>query len=157
TASIFDPPFMRARLGSIRSVRIVSAVSEDDLFGERVEGLYYASWLSVQLGHHIDREGSAYGSEGKIDYRFERRRQQSDSGSVVFVEIQFDDGSSASIEREAGSLRANVVGAHTTTTVTRCQARDSADLIVRQLAPTRDDLVFTKALPLAAALAKQLR
>lgn len=158
-ASIFDPPSVRNRLASIRRVRIVAGSSDTDFFGESIESLFFASWLSAQLGHHVDREGRVEGALGTVDYRFERRMQSKDVGGLAFVEIQFDDGSCASIarDRERGVLKANVDGVESTPeSVTRSLARDVSDLIVRQLKRPEGDRVFLRVLPLATRLARRI-
>lgn len=158
-ASIFDPPSMRSRLRSIRSLRIVSGISTGGTFGEGVESLYLASWMSAQLRHTVDREGEVHGDSGRINYRFERRRQNEDVGAVSFVEISFDDGSTVSIERhpELGALRANVDGAEwMPSSVTRTLKRAPADLIVRQLSRTEEDPIFRRVLDLATRLGNRM-
>jgi glucose-6-phosphate dehydrogenase assembly protein OpcA len=158
-ASIFDPPSVRNRLSSIRRVRIVAGTSDSEFFGESIESLFFASWLSAQIGHHIDREGRVEGPAGTVDYRFERRMQSVDVGGVTFVEIQFDDGSCASIarDRDRGVLKANVDGIESTMeSVTRSLSCDSSDLIVRQLKKPEGDRVFLRVLPLATRLARRI-
>jgi len=68
TASIFDPPDMRSRLATIRRVRVIAGSSNHEFFGESIESLLYASWLSAQVGHNVDSSGSVEGSAGAIDY-----------------------------------------------------------------------------------------
>lgn len=160
TASVFDPPFMRPKLQAFRSVRIVSATSDEALFGETVESFYYAAWLVVQLGFKLDREGFVHGNEGRVDFRFERRRQTSDVGAVSAVEIQFSDGSSLRLERNRaqGTIKVDVEGIpDSAATVTRLMARDTLQLIVRQLSHAADDQIFRKLLPHATTLAKRVR
>lgn len=158
TASVFDPPHMRSRLGAVNRVRVVAATSEEDYFGHSVESLLYASWLSSQLGHQVDREGKVEAAAGSIDYRFERRRQTNDVGGITFVEIMFEDGSSASItrDRERGVLTTNVDGTTAPESVTLAQEQPRAQLIVRQLKRPESDLLLVKALPIAVKLAKRL-
>lgn len=159
TASIFDAPHMRSRLQSVRRVRVVAGVSDTPFFGESIESLLFASWLSVQTGHHVSGEGKVEGSAGAIDYRLERRNQSTDVGGIAFVEIGFDDGSSATIsrDRERGVLAANVDGiVSTPESITRSLARGTGELIVRQLKRTDRDSVLLKVLPVAARLAKRL-
>lgn len=160
TASIFDPPGMRARLQTIRRVRVVSAASEADFFGETIESLLFASWISAQVGHQVDPTGKAEGASGSIDYSFERRRQSSDVGQIAFVEINFEDGSAASIarDRERGVLTANVDGnISVPESVTRAISCQLDELIVRQLKRTEGDRVLVRVLPIATRLAKRLR
>jgi glucose-6-phosphate dehydrogenase assembly protein OpcA len=160
TASVFDPPFMRPRLRSIHGVRIVSATSGGEAFGEQIESLLYASWLIGQLGFRVDREGGVHNEDGNVDFRFERRRHSADVGAVSFVEIQFSDGSSVRIERDrlSGILKVDVEGIlDTAATVTRMMPRETRQLIIRQLSHPSDDKVFRRALPSATALAKRAK
>src|SRR5438067_7364179 len=57
TASIFDPPHMRSRLETIRRLRVIAGTSGSDFFGEAVESLLYAGWISAQVGHRVDAAG----------------------------------------------------------------------------------------------------
>jgi glucose-6-phosphate dehydrogenase assembly protein OpcA len=147
-ASVFDPPPMRGRLRGIKRVRVL-ACAQSDYFGECVESLLFASWLTAQAGR----------DEESIDYRFERTAE-GEKGSVAAVEIVFDDGSMASIarDRERGVLVANVDGSVTVPeSVTRTQQQQRTDdLIVRQLKRTTGDGVLVKTLPVAVKLAKRL-
>jgi glucose-6-phosphate dehydrogenase assembly protein OpcA len=159
TAAIFDPPHMRSRLKSVRRVRVVAGVSDSEFFGESIESLLYAGWLSVQTGHHVSGEGKVEGSAGAIDYALERRNQSTDVGGIAFVELVFEDGSSATIsrDREQGVLLANVDGeVSTPESVTRAHARTTDDLIVRQLKRTEGDGVLLKVLPVATRLARRI-
>jgi len=160
TASIFDPPHMRNRLNAIRRVRVVTGVSGDELFGDSIEALLYASWLTAQTGLAVDREGNVEGPRGAIDYAIERHRQERDIGQISYVEISFEDGSSASVSRnrERGVLMTNVDGTVSAPeSVTRSLAKTTEDLIVRQLKQSSGDRVLARALPGAARLAKRLR
>ena len=160
TASIFDPPFMRPKLKTIRSVRIVSATSEDQLFGETVEAFLYAAWLVVQLRFQLDSEGVAHGEEGRVDFRFEQRRQSRDVGAVSGVEIQFSDGSSVRMDRSRsqGTINVDVEGLpESAATVTRLMPRDTLQLVVRQLSHAADDSIFRKVLVPATLLARRAR
>jgi glucose-6-phosphate dehydrogenase assembly protein OpcA len=157
-ASIFDPPSMRGRLRAIRRVRVIAGTGEHDFFGHSVESLFFASWLSAQVGHQVDREGRVEGPAGTIDYAFEKM-QSSDVGGLALVEINFDDGSCASVrrDRERGVLKANVDGVESTpASVTRTLGRELYSLIVRQLKRPEGDPVFLKVLPLATRMAKRL-
>ena len=157
-ASVFDPPHMRNRLETIRRVRVVSGASDSDLFGESIESLLFASWISSQVGHHVDAAGKIEGAAGTIDYSFERRRQDTDVGSLTFVEIGFEDGSAASIarDRERGVLTANVDGSICVPSVTRAASQRLDELIVRQLKRTDGDRVLVRVLPIATRLARRL-
>jgi glucose-6-phosphate dehydrogenase assembly protein OpcA len=159
TASVFDPPHMRSRLSAVNRVRVVSATGDEDYFGHSVESLLFSSWLSSQLGHHVDREGNVEGPAGTINYRFERRRQTSDIGGISYVEIVFEDGSSASIarDRDRDVLTTNVDGTiNVPESITRSQDQKPAQLIVRQLKRPEGDRLLVKALPVAVKLAKRL-
>jgi glucose-6-phosphate dehydrogenase assembly protein OpcA len=147
TASVFDPPPMRGRLRSIRRVRVVAS-AKSAYFGESVESLLFAAWLTVQAGR----------DEESIDFRFERREDR-EAGGVAAVEIGFEDGSSASIarDRERGVLVANVGGEITMPeSVTRSRQQRTDDLIVRQLKRMSGDVLLVKALPVAVKLAKRV-
>ena len=159
TAAIFDPPDMRSRLETIRRVRVVAATSGSDFFGESVEALLYAGWLSAQLGHHVDAQAKVKGPLGAIDYVIERRRQDSGIGGITYAELGFDDGSSANIarDRERGILMSTVDGVVSMPeTVTRAISCDLDVLIVRQLKRARGDQILLKVLPVASRLAKRL-
>lgn len=159
TASIFDPPHMRARLESIRSVRVSAATSGSGFFGESAEALLYAAWISAQLGHHVDNEARVEGSLGPIDYRIEKRRQEKGVGNITLVELGFDDGSVAAIsrDREKGVLVSAVDGVVSMPeSVTRAVSCALDELIVRQLKRARGDQVLLKVLPIASRLARRV-
>ena len=151
TASVFDPPHMRGRLAAIRRVRVVAGAKEENFFGDAIESLLFAAWLTTQAGD---------GADDAIDYRFERRMATEAVGQIAFVEIVFEDGSSASISRnrERGVLTMNVDGiVSVPDTVTRTIEKQTDALIVRQLKQSSGDRVLVRTLPLAAKLAKRLR
>ena len=159
TASIFDPPHMRPRLETIRRLRLVAATSGSDYFGEAVEALLYSAWISAQLGHAVDAQGKVEGPLGAIDYRIERQRQESDIGGITYAEIEFEDGSCASIarDRDRGILIANVDGnLSVPESITRAASQRTDELIVRQLKRAKGDQVLLKVLPVASRLAKRL-
>jgi glucose-6-phosphate dehydrogenase assembly protein OpcA len=159
TASIFDAPSMRSRLGSIRRVRVVAGATSESFFGQSVEALLYAAWIAAQAGHTVDSQGNAEGPAGEINYRIERRMQSAEVGGVSFVEIMFEDGSTASVtrDRDRNVLVANVDGVVSTVeSVTRTLACDTDSLIVRQLKRPEGDRVYLKTLPVAAKLAKRI-
>jgi glucose-6-phosphate dehydrogenase assembly protein OpcA len=159
TASIFDPPHMRSRLQSIRRVRVISGTADESFFGQMIEALLYAAWISAQVGHQVDEAGNVKGPAGAIDYKFERRKQTSDVGGIAFVEIGFEDGSGASIarDRDRGVLTANVDGTQTIAeSVTRAKPQSIEELIVRQLKRTGRDQILVKALPIASRLARRI-
>jgi glucose-6-phosphate dehydrogenase assembly protein OpcA len=161
TASVFDAPALRGRLSSIRSVRLIAGTSTDgeaSFFGESVESLLFASWLSTQAGHRIDRDGRVEGPSGTVDYKFERRHQSTDVGGIAHADIVFDDGSCATIsrDRDRGILTANVDGTVSTPeSVTRLMGRRVDELIVRMLKRPEGDRVFLKVIPVAARMAKR--
>ena len=150
TASVFDPPHMRGRLRTMRRVRVVAGAKEENFFGDAIESLLFAAWLTAQVGEETAET---------IDYRFERRMQSSDVGQIAFVEIVFEDGSSASISRnhERGVLMTNVDGTLSAESVTRTIEKQTDALIVRQLKQSSGDRVLVRALPIAAKLAKRLQ
>ena len=159
TATVFDPPSLRARLRSVRKVRVVSGVSEETYFGQRAGALLFTSWLSAQLDHHVDSPGLGEGPQGVFEYAFESRRQSNDIGCVAFVELRFNDGSTASIrrDRDRGVLLANVDGTESVPeSITRAFACEVPDLIARQLKRQQPDPVYLKSLPIASRLAKRV-
>lgn len=159
TASVFDPPAMRRRLHSIRRIRVVAAIAGHEFFGDSVESLLYAAWISTQAGHVVDQEARVEGPSGPIEYRFERRQQSAGVGGISLAEISFDDGSSASImrDRDRGVLVANVDGNVTAPeSVTRTLEQGTAELIVRQLKRNEGDRVLLQALPVAARMARRV-
>jgi glucose-6-phosphate dehydrogenase assembly protein OpcA len=159
TASVFDPPHMRARLQTVGRVRVVAATGETEFFGHSIESLLFASWISSQLGHRVDREGKVEGPSGTIDYRFERRRQSNDVGGISLVEIVFEDGSVATItrDRELSVLTTNVDGVVSVPdSVTRTLTKNTAELIVRQLKRPEGDAVLVRVLPIASRMAKRI-
>jgi glucose-6-phosphate dehydrogenase assembly protein OpcA len=159
TASIFDPPEMRSRLATVGRVRVVAATGESDFFGHSVESLLFSSWISAQLGHHVDREGKVEGPSGAVDYRFERRRQSRDVGGISLIELVFEDGSVATItrDRELCVLTTNVDGIVSTPDgVTRSLAHHTPELIVRQLKRPEGDRILAKVLPVAARMARRI-
>jgi len=92
-------------------------------------------------------------------YRFETEERPIDHGSLYRVSIDFDDGSSASINRddERHVLIATLDGVTSTVDcVTRVLARRPEDLIVRQLKRPEADQVYVRALSVATRLAMSL-
>jgi glucose-6-phosphate dehydrogenase assembly protein OpcA len=134
TATLFDPQAMRARMASIRNVRVLAG--GDDSFGNNAAALLYASWLIVQSGAkaelEITREGETPGIRG--------------------IELQFDDRSKAMMRRER---EGGAVVTHSEARL-QCVARPLAhateDLIVRLLKRPEADRVYLKALTMAGRL-----
>ena len=156
TASIFDPPHMRARLSAVTRVRVVAASGDKDFFGHSIQSLLFASWVSAQLQHRVDGEGKVEGGSGSIEYRFERRRQSVDVGGIALVEMGFEDGSVATItrDRELCVLTTNVDGVISVPdSVTRALAQHTPELIIRQLKRPEGDRILAKVLPIAVRLA----
>ena len=138
TASLFDPPAMRARLETISNVRVFSG--GDASFGATSEALLYVSWLQAQTGRELDFD---FVSEG------------SDAG-IVAVEIHFRDCAIAVLrgDRDRGVVVANSDGSETALDcVTRALARKPEDLIVRLLKRPEADRVYLKSLRIARRLA----
>jgi glucose-6-phosphate dehydrogenase assembly protein OpcA len=160
TASIFDPPEMRERLHHIRRVRVLTATSAEKVyFGESIEALLYAGWMSGQVSHHVDDTGKVEGARGSIEYVFESRKQRQDAGCVISVEIGFEDGTRATIsrDRDRGVLTAAMDGnVSSPDSVTRAGYHRLDDLIVRQLKRTEGDKVLVRVLPLATKLARRI-
>jgi glucose-6-phosphate dehydrogenase assembly protein OpcA len=157
TAAVFDPPTMRERLRKIRAVR-VAAMTTSDFFGQMVEALYYSAWLMAQLGHEVDESGKVEGPEGSIDYRFERR-SGGEAGTLAAAEVVFEDGSQATITRDAerGVVMTNIDGnVSIPDAVTRTLGKRQDELIVRLLKRPEGDRLLLKVLPLALRVAKRL-
>jgi glucose-6-phosphate dehydrogenase assembly protein OpcA len=158
SASLFDPPAVRARLARIRKVRIVTG-GDGTLFGDSIASLLYASWLSAQAGHEVRDDGTVVNAAGAIEYDFRIEGPKS-SCSLSDVTIEFEDGSAANIRRdeERRILATSVDGiTQTVEAVTRVLARGLDDLIVRQLSRVGADRVFIKVLPIAMKLAARVR
>ncbi|HUR83062.1 MAG TPA: glucose-6-phosphate dehydrogenase assembly protein OpcA [Thermoanaerobaculia bacterium] len=138
SASLFDPPAMRARLEHIRNVRVYSG--GDASFGARSEALLYVAWLQAQTGKELRYE---FVSEGNDD-------------GIIAVEIHFTDFAIAVLrgDRERGVVVANSDGSETALDcVTRSLARKPEDLIVRLLKRPEADRVYLKSLRIARRLA----
>lgn len=145
TAALFDPPDMRARLRRIRAVRIVS-MNEGEAFGRTVQSLLYAAWLAAQTGY--DPAG--------VTHQFEIEQHPAESGSLLRVTIEFDDGGEAAIAFDAG--RHVLIGSCPAAEshlecVTRIAPRKIDDLLIRQLERPDADRVFVRVLPIAMRLA----
>lgn len=146
TASLFDSPSMRERLPEIRKVSVTAQGGATSLFGDSIESLYYAAWLTVQTGSS-DIECSFCVNPGE------------DAGAVVDVKIEFADGQQAQIARDSSRavLLATVDGkTQTFDCVTRMLGRGPHELIVRQLKRPETDQVFVKLLPIAIDLAARI-
>lgn len=138
TAALFDPPPMRPRMYAIDRVLIYSGGGSS--FGDRSEGLLYASWLSAQTGREI---------------RFDFRSQGSEPG-ILAVELRFDDESAAVLrgDRDRGVVISNIDGSEAALDcVTRSLARQSEHLIVRLLKRPEADKVYLEALRVARRIA----
>ncbi len=148
-ASIFDAREMRPRLQSVRRIRIVATASSDaPPFGENVGALYFAAWLSVQGGL----------TAATTDYQFERRLHTR-GGGIAFVEISFEDGTSATIrrDRERSVLTSAIDGVERTPeAVTRSLLNRPHELISRQLKQPEADRMLVKSLPAAAQIATRM-
>jgi glucose-6-phosphate dehydrogenase assembly protein OpcA len=158
TASLFDTPQMRQRLGMIRAVRVVASVEDPSFFGQLVESVFYSSWLTTQAGQVVDEDGKVEGAAGSIEYAFKFDRVP-DIHGILQVEIEFTGGSVARISRDPQRdiLLANVDGVtHTPESVTRTQGRGSDNLIVRQLKRPEADQIFLRVLPVSIRLARRI-
>lgn len=155
TASLFDPPDMRARLSRIAAVEV--AYGGTPTFGSVAEPLLYAGWLSAQLGHQVSDDGKVEAGHGTIDYHFRHDEQLKGMAAVT---IRYVDGTSCAIVRDRDR---GVVAAHggpsgaPFDSVTRMRGRELDSLIVRQLKRPQADRIFLRALPLAMKLARSMR
>ena len=146
TAKLFDPPEMRERMRAIRTLSVTAMGGAQSLFGDSIESLYYAAWLTEQTGVET------------IDCSF-CVLEGNDRGMLTQVKIGFDDGGEATVARDAerNVLVATVDGVtKVCDCVTRILGRRSADLIVRHLKHPEADRVFARALPIAIGLASQV-
>ena len=144
TASVFDPPEMRDKLRHLRRVKIVANVENASYFGERVQALYFASWLMVQ-------------SETELEVTFDLR--ESSQRGLIRVELQLDE-SKATIERNPDRcvLSTNIDGRISVPdAVTRWQSKKVDELIVRVLKQPGADQLLPKVLPMTLQLAEQVK
>jgi glucose-6-phosphate dehydrogenase assembly protein OpcA len=156
TASIFDPPVTRPLLRRIRRVSIEAAAGSPPSFGNRIAAWLYAAWLAGQTGQEVLPGGTVVDQTGEVKYRIDDRSQPERAGSLVRVEMAFDDGSQVTIDRneDCGIVRARCGGMSCAPeTITHVRRQDTVDLIVRELKRPDDDRVFRRALPLAARMA----
>jgi glucose-6-phosphate dehydrogenase assembly protein OpcA len=147
TASLFDPPPMRTKLRDVRKVRVLTDSMQQNYFGERIEGLLFASWVLAQAGCEIERV------EIEIEQRQALRR------GLLRVDVTMDDGFSATIERdmERGILVTRYDGlVMVPEGVTRARKRSTDELIVRELKDPASDRLLLKVLPVAVELAKRV-
>ena len=157
-AAMFDPAPARARLKTIRRVRIVGTATTRT-FGDMAESVLFAAWLSAQAGHSVDDEGRVQSASGAVEYSLTAETRERDFGSLCHVEIEFADGKTATIDRddERHVLTASLDGKeHTLNCVTRMRSQDVQNLIVRQLKRPEADRVFVRTIAIAAKLAPRL-
>ncbi|HKO00741.1 MAG TPA: glucose-6-phosphate dehydrogenase assembly protein OpcA [Thermoanaerobaculia bacterium] len=144
TASVFDPPEMRDKLRTLKRVQIAANVQDETYFGERIESLFFASWLMAQSG-------------AEIDVTFDLRR--SDRRGLIRVELELAD-SKATIERDHDRcvLSTNIDGRISVPdAVTRSQLKNIDELIVRVLKQPGSDRLLPKILPVTLQLAQQMK
>lgn len=147
TASLFDPPEMRSKLAHVRRIRILTDSMQENYFGERIEGLLFASWILAQAGCEIDRV------DIEIEERHSLRR------GLLRVAVTMEDGSVAYIERdlERGILVTRYDGQVTVPDgVTRAHKRSTDQLIVRELTDPSSDRLLLKVLPVSVDLARRI-
>jgi len=142
-ASVFDPPEMRDKLRSLKRVRITANVADESYFGERIESLFFASWLMAM-------------SEAEVDCTFDLRRAE--NRGLVRVELELEE-SKATIERDQEKcVLSTTIDGHALNlpdAVTRSKARNIDELIVRVLKQPNRDRLLPKILPVALDLARQ--
>jgi glucose-6-phosphate dehydrogenase assembly protein OpcA len=147
TASLFDPPEMRSKLAHVRRIRILTDSMQENYFGERIEGVLFASWILAQAGCEIDRV------DIEIEERHSLRR------GLLRVGVTMEDGSVAYIERdlERGILVTRYDGQVTVPDgVTRAHKRSTDQLIVRELKDPSSDRLLLKVLPVSVELARRI-
>lgn len=137
TAALFDPPPMRARLPSIRGVRVIGG--GDGSFGARALALLYVAWLSAQSG---------------IDIGFDVV-QEPGASAISAIDIHFEGASMRLVRRDGGAVVAHCDGTETRLeSVARPLARETEDLIVRLLKRPEADRVYLRTLEVARRLAE---
>lgn len=142
TAAVFDPPSMRDRLRSIRSIDLRGG--RGDTLGEMAEPLLYVSWIAAQTAG---------------DVAFDLAEDRGGPG-IRSAEIHFADGSSALIRRdpERGVVVATWGGSEIAVDcITRSLAHETDELIVRLLHWPEADRVYLKTLRTARALAMRMQ
>jgi glucose-6-phosphate dehydrogenase assembly protein OpcA len=143
TASMFDDPASRGRLGDVERVRLAGTAGTGT-FGERVSGLLYAGWLAHAVGNP------------DLPFEFRAAAHEGTPGFIAHVEIDLRGGGKVVLEwhRDGAAIvgRAQDIG-QAMPTVTRFAVRDTVDLIIRQLSRQDEDPLFGRILPFAARLA----
>ena len=137
TATLFDPPAMRERLGAIRVVRVTGGATTH--FRAMAEALLYAGWLEAQTIGGAAFEYVPGGPERGISS----------------VELELGDGTRAALrrDREHGTIVATADdGNGATDCIARVLPRKREDLIVRLLKRPEADRVYLKALRAALRL-----
>jgi len=138
---------MRSKLAHVRRIRILTDSMQENYFGERIEGVLFASWILAQAGCEIDRV------DIEIEERHSLRR------GLLRVGVTMEDGSVAYIERdlERGILVTRYDGQVTVPDgVTRAHKRSTDQLIVRELTDPSSDRLLLKVLPVSVELAKRI-
>ena len=131
TATLFDPPPMRARLRAIEAIRVTCGGNGS--YGDKAAGLLYGAWIAMQSG-----------SRAAVDVQCEP-----ETAGVRDIELQFDDGATARIrrEREGGAVIAHFGESEAPfDCIARPLAHAAEDLIVRLLKRPQADRVYLRAL-----------
>lgn len=158
TAAVFDPEETRGLLKEIREIWL--AVRGSDIFGSRVESLYYVAWLTAQLGWRIDGATIRNASGGEVRLRLEKLDAGGGDRTLEKVRIECADGIVAEIERDAaGDAVTGVIrnGGGLPAVLTRSMDRGAPHLLSRLLSHTYDDRVYGRVLPIARAMDAILR
>ncbi len=160
TATIFDSPAMRPRLGQIRRVNVACA-SPDGKFANVTGSLLYLGWLFTKAGCQIKPDGTvARSSGGEVRWHIEERSEEAaGKRRLISIEIEFVDGMKATVERghADSALRADFSGiVEGGTTVTRVSETSLDALLLRQLSRSEDQ-VFHEVIPAAVSLASKVR
>lgn len=158
TATMFDPPVMRAKLRHMREVRLSCCGSDTPFFGDIAGCLYYTSWLVTQARFDVDEEGHVSMDGRSVKLSVERRTGK--TKGLAAVEIEFDDGCIVRVhsDPEAAALRAEVSGVEqTVSTVTRLIPQSAAELVIEELSHMHEDRLFPIVLVAATRLEKQWR
>ncbi|HVR44342.1 MAG TPA: glucose-6-phosphate dehydrogenase assembly protein OpcA [Thermoanaerobaculia bacterium] len=145
TAALFDCPGVAERARRLRSIHVRFASSAERRWGESAGGWLYAGWLAGQLELSTGAEG--------VSVRLEAEPGE-EAGRLLSIELDLGDGAGITIEPSAGAVRAVPRGVRPAApAVIRRFSSEPDHLVRRALARGERDLVYERALALAATMA----
>lgn len=147
TAAIFDLPEMRARMRSVRSIRVVAEGTSPEFFGEWTESLLFCAWLVVQAGLEP--------RSVETDLRIEAGPRR----GISRVELEMEDAAATIVLDAQRQVLATTIRAGTEfpAGVTRTERKRLDQLIVRELKQLKRDCVLSRVLPMAVELSPRIR